>query len=246
MTDEKQKGAYGRPAAILLATGAYGQASDFGGTMDLFPLTLEGRRVRLEPLSVGFIAALTKAAAESRETYGLTYVPEGEARLRAYVDRALEDTAHGLFVPFVTFDLVATRVVGMTRFGNLERWAWPELPRDPRPAGLDAVEIGWTWLAASAQRSHVNSEAKLLMLAHAFEVWRVRRVSLKTDARNVRSRSAIERIGGRFDGLLRSHMPAYDGGVRDTAYFSILESEWPGVKERLLASVGKSAGKKGG
>ncbi len=206
--------------------------------MVLFPLTLEGRRVRLEPLSVAHIPALTKAAAESRDTYGLTSVPEGEARLREYVDRALEDAERGTFVPFATVDLVRGRVVGSTRFGNLERWTWPAPPSDPRPAGLDAVEIGWTWLAASAQRSHVNSEAKLLMLTHAFEVWRVRRVSLKTDARNQRSRSAIERIGARFDGLLRNHMPAYDGGVRDTAYFSILESEWSGVREKLSSLVG--------
>jgi RimJ/RimL family protein N-acetyltransferase len=211
--------------------------------MDLFPLKLEGHRVRLEPLSVDHIPALAKAAAESRETYGLTLVPEGEARLREYVDRALEDAGRGLFVPFVTLDLasdrVGARVVGATRFGNLERWTWAVPPPDPRPAGLDAVEIGWTWLAASAQRSHVNSEAKWLMLTHAFEVWRVRRVTLKTDARNLRSRNAIERIGGRFDGILRGHMPAYDGGVRDTAYFSILEAEWPEVKENLEASAAR-------
>jgi RimJ/RimL family protein N-acetyltransferase len=212
--------------------------------MDLFPLTLEGRRVRLEPLSVDHVPALSKAASESRETYGLTLVPEGEASVRQYVDRALGDAARGLFVPFVTLDLGGDRsrprVVGATRFGNLERWTWPEPPPDPRPAGLDAVEIGWTWLAASVQRSHVNSEAKLLMLTHAFEVWRVRRVTLKTDARNQRSRHAIARIGGRFDGVFRGHMPAYDGGVRDTAYFSILESEWPGVKEKLQAFVDPS------
>jgi RimJ/RimL family protein N-acetyltransferase len=205
--------------------------------MDLFRPTLQGHRVRLEPLSVDHVAALSKAAAESRETYGLTSVPDGEAGIREYVLRALEDTARGFFVPFATVDLVRGRVVGATRFGNLERWTWPAPPPDPRPAGLDAVEIGWTWLAASAQRSHVNSAAKLLMLTHAFEAWRVRRVTLKTDARNLRSRAAIERIGGRLDGVLRGHMPASDGGARDTAYFTILESEWPGAKEKLEALV---------
>jgi RimJ/RimL family protein N-acetyltransferase len=97
----------------------------------------------------------------------------------------------------------------------------------------DAVEIGWTWLAASAQRTGINTEAKRLMLGHAFEVWEVHRVTLKTDARNQRSRAAIERLGAKLDGLLRGHMPAYDGEVRTSAVYSIVRDEWPAVRVRL-------------
>jgi RimJ/RimL family protein N-acetyltransferase len=99
------------------------------------------------------------------------------------------------------------------------------------------AEIGGTWLAPRVQRTPVNTEAKLLMLAHAFEVWRVRRVSLKTDARNERSRRAIERLGARFDGVLRAHMPAADGGLRDSAFYSILDAEWPAVRETLRSRL---------
>ena len=205
--------------------------------MDLFPLTLQTARVRLEPLSLDHVPGLSAAAAESRQTYGFTWVPQGEATTREYVERALAETARGLFVPFATVDLATGRVVGSTRFGNLERWPWPAPPPDPRPGGIDAVEIGWTWLAASAQRTHVNTHAKWLMLTHAFEVWRVRRLTLKTDARNARSRANIERVGARLDGVLRAHMPAADGGVRDTAFFSLLESEWPAAKARLEARL---------
>jgi len=199
----------------------------------LFPLTLEGHGVRLEPLSPEHVPGLIAAASESRDTYGLTGVPHGEAATRAYVARALDQAARGLAVPFATVSLRAKRIVGSTRFLNLERWSWPGAPAEPVPAGPDAVEIGATWLAASAQRTHVNTAAKLLMLAQAFEVWRVRRVSLKTDARNQRSRANIERIGGQLDGIARAHSPAYDGGVRDSALYAILPSEWPAIRARL-------------
>ena len=105
----------------------------------------------------------------------------------------------------------------------------------------DAVEIGSTWLAPSAQRTAINTHAKLLMLTHAFEAWAVLRVTLKTDARNLRSRAAIERIGARFDGVLRAHMPAFDGGVRDTAFYSIVAVEWPELRRALLDRVLRTA-----
>ena len=140
-------------------------------------------------------------------------------------------------MPFATVDKVRARVVGSTRFGNIECWSWPGAPVEPLPHGPDAVEIGWTWLAASAQRTYVNSEAKLLMLGHAFDVWRVRRVTLKTDARNARSRANIERIGCRFDGILRAHMAAWDGGIRDSAFYSMLAEEWPAAREKLRARL---------
>jgi len=121
-------------------------------------------------------------------------------------------------------------VVGSTRFGNLERWTRGE-------DRIDAVEIGWTWLTPSAQRTVVNTEAKLLMLGHAFESWRVHRVTLKTDARNARSRAAIERLGAKLDGLLRAHMPATDDTLRTSAVYSILAGEWPEVRARLIARL---------
>jgi RimJ/RimL family protein N-acetyltransferase len=177
---------------------------------------------------------LCEAAAESRATYGLTWVPTDLASMERYIEEALSDADKGRAVPFATVDAAANRVVGSTRFGNIERWVWTT-PRvvEPAPLGPDAVEIGWTWLSASAQRTHINSEAKLLMLTHAFEVWRCYRVLLKTDARNARSRAAIERIGGKLDGLFRGQMPAYDGTVRTSAVYTILSEEWPGVRARL-------------
>ena len=203
----------------------------------LYPLMLDGARVRLEPLAHEHVEGLVAAAAESRATYGLTHVPDGRDAMRAWLDAALADAARGDHVPFATVDKVRGRVVGSTRFGNIERWRWPGAPLPPVPRGPDAVEIGWTWLAASAQRTYVNTEAKLLMLAHAFDVWRVRRVSLKTDARNARSRANIERIGCRFDGILRAHMAAWDGAIRDSAYYSMLAAEWPDARERLRARL---------
>lgn len=205
-------------------------------------VTLQGRFVRLEPLSLAHLPGLVAAATGPRDTYGLTNVPPSEAEMRAYLGDAAARHAAGEALPFATIDLRGEepRVVGSTRFCNAERWSWPFGYVADRPAEIDAVEIGWTWLAHSAQRTVVNTEAKLLMLAHAFEAWRVRRVTLKTDARNARSRAAIERIGGKMDGVLRAHMPAFTGEageVRDTAIFSIVSSEWPGVKARLAGFV---------
>jgi N-acetyltransferase len=200
----------------------------------LFPVTLDGRRVRLEPLAHAHAAPLVAAADESRATYHLTHVPADAAAMAAWIDHALAEAARGQAVPFATVDKERGRVVGSTRFANLERWQWVHPPVEPRALGPDAVEIGWTWLAASAQRTYVNSEAKLLMLTHAFEAWRVRRVTFKTDARNARSRANIERVGARLDGIWRAHMPAADGGIRDSAFFSMLASEWPAARERLV------------
>jgi N-acetyltransferase len=121
----------------------------------------------------------------------------------------------------------------------VEVWRWaPDSPYQ-RQGVPDAADIGYTWLAASAQRSPVNTEAKLLMMGHAFETWRVHRVGLQTDARNTRSRAAIERIGGRLDGILRADRPGTDDTVRDSARFSILAAEWPEVKDRLTARLGR-------
>jgi RimJ/RimL family protein N-acetyltransferase len=203
----------------------------------LYPLTLEGRYVRLLPLEMTHAEALHAAASEARETYRYTLVPPTYEAMRSLIAELLVEAAQGLTVPFTTTDARTGAVLGATRFMSIETWRWPGPRVEPAPKGPDALEIGGTWLAASAQRTGVNTEAKYLMLRHAFEVLAVHRVTLKTDQRNTRSRNAIERIGGRFDGVLRAHMPAFDGGIRDTAFFSILRSEWPAVRERLQARM---------
>ena len=185
--------------------------------------------------------ALWEAASGPRETFALTRVPASLEATRAYVDVALQELARGVSVPFVTRDARSGRVVGSTRFMTIERWTWPPgHPMQRMPGCADAVEIGSTWLAPTAQRTAINTHAKLLMLTHAFEAWEVLRVTLKTDARNMRSRAAIERIGGSFDGVLPAHMPGFDGAVRDTAFYSIVAGQWPQVREALRARATSS------
>ena len=206
-------------------------------------MTLQGSRVRLEPLSPSHVDALVRAATESRDAYGFTLVPADHAAMARYVQAALEDQGVGSALPFAIYDLHSQGVVGSTRFLDLDYWtwppAWPPGRTTPRSDAIPTVaEIGSTWLASSAQRTGCNTESKLLMLGHAFETWGVLRVTLKTDSRNTQSRRAIERIGGRFEGIRRAHARAVDGSVRDTAYYSIVSPEWPGVCAVLTARVG--------
>lgn len=192
----------------------------------------------LEPLAKDHIPGLVRAATQARDTYGLTDVPSEESDMLRYVRAALAGRQSGTMLPFATIDRQAQRVVGSTRFGNVEFWKWPDSNPHQRGENLpDVVEIGWTWLSSDAQRTGINTEAKLLMLTHAFETLRVHRVSLKTDARNERSRKAIERLGAKFDGVIRAAQTAYDGAIRDSAFFSILDSEWAEVKGRLEARL---------
>jgi N-acetyltransferase len=191
------------------------------------PTTLQGKLVRLEPLAPHHLSALLEAALADQSTYSLTTVPTTEAGMKTYLEAAINNKLH---MAFATIDAQNNRVIGSTRFA-LEFWTWDsELSRAPNP---DAVEIGWTWLTKDAQRTGINTEAKLLMLEFAFKTWGVHRVTLKTDARNVRSRNAIERLGAKFDGILRAAVPAADGGIRDSAYYSIVQNEWGGVKRKL-------------
>ncbi len=199
----------------------------------LEPLTLTGVHVRLEPLLPEHAPALIAAANESRATYALTFMPADLAGMEAYVAAALAEQERGESLPFAVRDS-AGALVGSTRFMSIETWRWPGPPPEPVPAGPDAVEIGFTWYAERVQRTAVNTEAKLLLCTHAFEHWKVRRVLWKTDARNERSRTAILRLGAKFDGVLRAHRPSADGVVRDTAFFSMLASEWPEAKQGLL------------
>ena len=207
------------------------------------PVVLQGQRVRLEPLGLEHLDGLQAILEGPRDTFGLTSVPPDRAALEAYVATALEEQRRNSALPFVTRDAVTGRIVGTTRFGNIEFWVIPPGSDLARPPGVPhAVEIGWTWLAPDAQRTAINTEAKRLMLAHAFERWEVHRVSLKTDARNLRSRTAIERLGARLDGVLRAHSPAADGGARDAAYYSMLAREWPDARARLDARLARGAG----
>jgi RimJ/RimL family protein N-acetyltransferase len=188
--------------------------------------TLTGRHVQLEQLRIEFAEELTAAGNEERSSYGWTPVPPTVDGMQRYIAGLLDDQEARTVVPFVQRRISDGALVGCTRYLRLEWWGGGDLPAE--------VEIGGTWLAASAQRTAINTEAKLLMLTHAFEVWGCHRVTLKTDARNLRSRAGIEGIGGKLDGILRAHMPAADGGIRDTALYSIVAGEWPAVKARLV------------
>lgn len=205
---------------------------------------LAGQVVRLEPLEPSHVDGLVRAASEDRCTYGYTLVPATTSEMSAYVAAALDDEGVGWALPFVIRHAADQRIVGSTRFLDLDDWTgssnWPPGRASPAGHGVPSVaEIGSTWLAASAQRTPVNTEAKLLMLRHAFDNWEVARVTLKTDARNLRSRTAIERIGARFEGVRRAHVRATDGTIRDTAYFSIVDDEWPAVRDNLMALLGR-------
>jgi RimJ/RimL family protein N-acetyltransferase len=195
---------------------------------------LEGHFVRLEPLSYDHLEGLIRAATGPRDTFGLTGVPKDEQAMHDYVTQATKARDAGDAVPFATINLRSGEIAGSTRFFDIHSWRWEEGSPHQRGAGLpDAVEIGHTWLAPWAQRTGVNTEAKLLMLTHAFETWRVHRVRLTTDERNARSRSAIERLGAKLDGVLRAASAGYDGTVRNSAFYSMLDSEWPAAKVAL-------------
>ena len=195
---------------------------------ELTPPVLHGERVRLEPLHHGHAADLAVAAEEDRGSYRFTWVPTA-GEVGDYIDAQLGRAAAGALMPYAQVDVATGRAVGVTG-----HW-------DPRVRAEDgtlfAVEVGFTWLAASAQGTGVNTEAKLLLFTHAFESWGVVRVDLKTDARNARSRAAIERTGARFEGVLRSWSrswaPGEDGLLRDSAMYSILDTEWPGCRAAL-------------
>lgn len=187
-----------------------------------------GSLVRLEPLSVGHAADLAVAAEEDRSAYGCTVVPrawEMEGYLAAHSERARE----GQLVPLAQVSQRDGRAVGVTAYWDPRPW--------PGRSELCAIDIGWTWLAASAQRTGINVEAKLLLLDYAFEMLGVVRVGFSTDARNERSRRAIAGLGARFEGVLRhwspSRAPGEDGLLRDSAIFSVIASEWPAIKAAM-------------
>jgi RimJ/RimL family protein N-acetyltransferase len=192
--------------------------------MAIAPVTLEGRYVRLEPLT----AEQTKGLAEIGLDEDLwRWIPtpvRTMEEMSAYVQTALKEQANGSALPFALIERASGRVIGSTRYGNIDRAHY-------------RVEIGWTWVARQWQRSSINTEAKYLLLRHAFETLKCIRVELKTDSLNERSRAAILRIGAREEGTFRNHMITASGRIRHTVYFSILDSEWPDVKARLESKL---------
>ncbi len=202
--------------------------------MNLDRPTLTGIHVQLEPLSLDHVHQLTVAANEDRSTYGWTPVPETAGAMTSYVTSLLADADAGRVVPFAQRRLSDLRVVGCTRYLEIRYWTGRDFP--------DEVEIGGTWLAASAQRTAINTEAKLLLMTYAFETLLVRRLAIYTDERNTQSRDAIVRTGAKFEGILRNYRASAVAGEigqqRNTAAHSILDVEWPDVKANLEARLG--------
>ncbi len=213
------------------------------GEMSTWP-TLVGTSVRLIPLAESQTEQLLRAANEDRRSYAFTFVPRTSNEVQRYIEVALAERDNGLSLPFAIERIDEGRLVGSTRFLDIDYWIPRQSPADSPAPSLDrdaprAVEIGATWLAASAQRTSINTESKLLLLQFAFESWKVERVSFKTDERNRRSREAIARLGAVFEGVRRAHMLAPDGTVRNSAYFSILRDDWPRARETLVARLGE-------
>ena len=227
------------------STDAVQNSSELGRNRDNVAVMIEafdvpemvGTLVRLEHLAHHHVDGLVHAAAEDRATYRYPAVPEGHDATHQYVTDLLVARAGGETIPFAQVRTVDGRVVGVTRYLSFR----------PRPGASRpfAVEIGGTWLAASAQRSGINVEAKFLLLTHAFESWKVKRVDFKSDARNDRSRTAITALGAVYEGVLRNWQPSQvvgeDDELRDSAMYSILEPEWPAVRDKLRARLAGGA-----
>ena len=192
--------------------------------MKIEPVTLTGKVMRLEPLRLDHVAALARVGLDPELWRWIPQSVSNEDEMRAYVERALDEQRRGVSLPFAIVALADGQVIGCTRYMNIE-------------TAHKRLEIGSTWLAPSQQRTGANTECKLLLLTHAFETLGANRVELKTDVLNQKSRDAIERIGARQEGVFRRHVITASGRVRDTVYFSIIDSEWPEVKARLAAML---------
>ena len=194
------------------------------------PVTLRGRHVRLEPLAQTHASDLLRAGSDPDIW---RYMPRGPLHDRADIDRfiaeAVAEMDSGRQIPFAIVDAQSGTAIGSTRYLELRR-------------AHRALEIGWTWIATAHQRTPVNTQCKLLLIEHAFEALGAVRVQFRTDARNVRSQTAIARIGAHREGVLRKSMILWDGFVRDTVYFSIVDDQWPAVKRRLLAMLATPSG----
>lgn len=192
--------------------------------IDIKPLTLSGTSVRLEPMTLAHVAALSRVGLEPELWRWIPSPVTTAEEMRGYVQTALDELQRGISLPFVIVDEASGQIIGSTRYGNIE-------------VAHRRLEIGWTWLTPAFQRSRANTEAKLLLLTHAFEILGMNRVELKTDALNAKSRAAIGRIGATQEGIFRRHMITASGRVRNTVYFSIIDSEWPAIKARLLDKI---------
>ncbi|NUR69721.1 MAG: GNAT family N-acetyltransferase [Hamadaea sp.] len=205
-------------------------------TFDLGSPTLQGRLVRLEPLDHRHAADLAVAATADRSSYGFTWVPNAD-EVPGYIAAQLERRDTGKLTPFAQVSVATGRAVGCTAYW--EPRLWPDGER------LSAIEVGFTWLGAAAQGTGINVEAKLLLFAYAFETWDVARIDLKTDARNARSRVAMEKLGLTFEGVLRnwsaSWAPGEQGRLRDSAMFSVIASEWAAVRSTMEARLARYA-----
>jgi N-acetyltransferase len=188
--------------------------------MVIAPVVLEGRCVRLEPLTLEHTAGLAEVGLDGDLWKWIPIPVRTPEEMRAYVQTALNEQANGSALPFALIEKSTGRTLGSTRYGNIERTH-------------HRLEIGWTWVAREWQRTAINTEAKYLLLRHAFETLKCMRVELKTDSLNARSRAAILRIGAREEGTFRNHMLTASGRIRHTVYFSIIDSEWPDVKAAL-------------
>lgn len=200
---------------------------------------LRGKHVLLEPLDPRHVDGLAAASAGDKSLYQWSPVPQGRDEAASYIATALAGRDDGTAVPFAVVRESDGVVIGSSRFFNIERWAWPPGHPSYGRSVPDACEIGYTWFSHSAIRTPANTESKLLMLTHAFESWQMLRVCFHTDARNQRSRAALERIGGKCEGILRAHRMAADYIPRDSVRYSITAAEWPETKQRLLAMLNR-------
>ena len=195
--------------------------------MQIDPVVLEGRHVRLEPLTREHHKALCQVGLEEELWRWIPVPVQTPAQMAEYIDTALKDQASGMALPFAQIEKSTGRVIGSTRYANIER-------------AHHRVEIGWTWIGRPWQRTAINTESKYLLLRHAFETLGCMRVELKTDSLNAKSRAAILRIGAREEGTFRNHMITSQGRIRHTVYFSIVDTEWPEVRSRLELKLSES------
>jgi len=199
-----------------------------------YSFTLAGRRVRLEPLTETHLDGLVAAAENGKELYRWSSVPQIREEAERYVRTAASWRDERTAVPFAILSARDGKVIGSTRFWQLECWSWPARHARHGRDAPDVCEIGYTWLARSAIRTGANTETKLLMLGHAFEVWQVFRVCFHADVRNELSIHALMGLGATREGILRAHRLAADHGPRNSVRFSILAEDWPAIKDRLI------------
>jgi len=188
--------------------------------MAVSPVILTGARVRLEPLAKAHLAGLAEVGLDQELWRWIPAPVRTQEEMAAYIETALDEQARGMSLPFAIIEQATGRAIGSTRYGNVDRTH-------------HRVEIGWTWVARAWQRTAINTEAKYLLLRNAFESLGCQRVELKTDSLNEKSRAAILRVGAQQEGVFRNHMITSTGRIRHTVYFSIIDAEWPAVKERL-------------